>query len=345
MLLRYPEKMAATNKQLLLAARPTGFPKPTDFRLVESPIPEPVEGQFLVGISYLSVDPYMRGRMNAARSYADPQKLDEVMGGGAVGKVLASRHSGFAEDEYVVGMFGWQHYALTDGAGVMKVDPQVAPISTSLGVLGMPGLTAYFGLLDVCAPRAGDTVVVSGAAGAVGSTAGQIAKIHGCRVVGIAGSADKIRWITGELGFDAAFNYKTETRYFEKLKELCPAGIDCYFDNVGGAMTDAVFSLMNPNGRVAICGQIALYNLEKPDSGARLLPLVLVRTLTVKGFLVFQYASRYGEALPQLAKWHRKGRLKYRETVAEGTENAPSAFLGMLRGENIGKQLVSISNL
>jgi NADPH-dependent curcumin reductase CurA len=313
--------------------------------LAETPIPEPAEGQFLVGISYLSVDPYMRGRMNAARSYADPQKLDEVMGGGAVGKVLASRHSGFAEGEYVVGMFGWQQYALSDGAGVMKVDPQVAPISTSLGVLGMPGLTAYFGLLDICAPRAGETVVVSGAAGAVGSAAGQIAKTHGCRVVGIAGGADKIRWITGDLGFDAALNYKTETQYFEKLKELCPAGIDCYFDNVGGAITDAVFQLMNPNGRVAICGQIALYNLEKPDSGARLLPLVLVRTLTVKGFLVFQYAGRYTEALPQLAQWLRDGRLKYRETVAEGIENAPSAFLGMLRGENIGKQLVRISNL
>jgi NADPH-dependent curcumin reductase CurA len=337
--------MAATNRQVLLAARPTGFPNTTDFRLAETPIPEPAEGQFLVGISYLSVDPYMRGRMNAARSYADPQKLDEVMGGGAVGKVLASRHSGFAEGEYVVGMFGWQQYALSDGAGVMKVDPQVAPISTSLGVLGMPGLTAYFGLLDICAPRAGETVVVSGAAGAVGSAAGQIAKTHGCRVVGIGGGADKIRWITGDLGFDAALNYKTETQYFEKLKELCPAGIDCYFDNVGGAITDAVFQLMNPNGRVAICGQIALYNLEKPDSGARLLPLVLVRTLTVKGFLVFQYAGRYTEALPQLAQWLRDGRLKYRETVAEGIENAPSAFLGMLRGENIGKQLVRISNL
>lgn len=337
--------MAATNKQLLLAARPTGFPKPTDFRLVESPIPEPVEGQFLVGISYLSADPYMRGRMNATRSYADPQKLDEVMGGGAVGKVLASRHSGFAEGEYVVGMFGWQQYALSDGTGVMKVDPRLAPISTSLGLLGMPGLTAYFGLLDVCAPRAGETVVVSGAAGAVGSAAGQIAKIHNCCVVGIAGSSDKVRWITDELGFDTALNYKSESSYFEKLKELCPNGVDCYFDNVGGAITDAVFPLMNPGGRVAICGQIALYNLEKPDTGARLLPLVLVRTLTVKGFLVFQYASRYGEALPQLANWHRVGRLKYRETVAEGIENAPSAFLGMLRGENIGKQLVRISNL
>jgi hypothetical protein len=337
--------MAATNKQVLLAARPTGFPNPTDFRMVESPIPEPAEGQFMLGISYLSVDPYMRGRMNATRSYADPQKLDEVMGGGAVGKVLASRHPGFAEGEYVVGMFGWQQYALSDGAGVMKVDPRVAPISTSLGVLGMPGLTAYFGLLDVCSPQAGETVVVSGAAGAVGSAAGQIAKTHGCRVVGIAGSADKIRWTTSELGFDAAFDYKTETRYFHKLKELCPNGIDCYFDNVGGAITDAVFPLMNPNGRIAVCGQISLYNLEKPETGARLLPLVLVRTLTVKGFLVFQYASRYGEALPQLAKWHREGRLKYRETVAEGIENAVSAFLGMLRGENIGKQLVRISSL
>ena len=337
--------MAAMNKQILLAARPTGFPKPTDFRLVERPIPEPVEGQFLVGISYLSVDPYMRGRMNATRSYADPQKLDEVMAGGAVGRVLASHHPSFAEGEYVVGMFGWQQYALSDGAGVMKVDPLLAPISTSLGVLGMPGLTAYFGLLDVCAPHAGDTVVVSGAAGAVGSTAGRIAKTHGCRVVGIAGGEDKIRWITGELGFDAAFDYKTEIEYFEKLKELCPNGIDCYFDNVGGAITDAVFPLMNPNGRVAICGQIALYNLEKPDLGARLLPLVLVRTLTVKGFLVFQYAGRYTEALPQLAQWLCDGRLKYRETVAEGIGNAPSAFLGMLRGENVGKQLVRISDL
>lgn len=337
--------MATTNQQILLAARPAGFPKLTDFRLVETPIPEPAEGEFLVGISYLSVDPYMRGRMNAARSYADPQKLDEVMGGGAVGQVLASRHPNFKDGEYVMGMFGWQQYAVSDGAGVMKVDPRLAPISTSLGVLGMPGLTAYFGILDVCQPRAGETVLVSGAAGAVGSAAGQIAQIHGCRVVGIAGGADKIRWITEDLGFDAAFNYKTETGYSEKLKELCPAGIDCYFDNVGGAISNAVFPLMNPKGRVAICGQIALYNLAKPEPGPRLLPLVLVRTLTVRGFLIFQYAERFGEAFPQLAQWVREGRLKHRETVAEGIENAVTAFLGMLRGENIGKQLVRISNL
>jgi NADPH-dependent curcumin reductase CurA len=335
----------ATNQQILLAARPTGFPKPGDFRLAARPVPEPAAGEFLVGISYLSVDPYMRGRMNAARSYAEPQALDQVMGGGAVGKVVASRHPGFAAGDYVTGMFGWQQYALSDGRGVMKVNPAVAPISTSLGVLGMPGLTAYFGLLDVCAPRAGETVVVSGAAGAVGSTVGQIAKIHGCRVVGIAGGDDKISWITGELGFDAAFNYKTEGKPYERLKELCPSGIDCYFDNVGGSTSDAVFPLMNTGGRVSICGQISLYNLEKPEAGPRLLPLVLVRTLKVQGFLIFQYLPRYGEAFPVLARWFHEGRLKYRETVAEGIENAVSAFLGMLRGENIGKQLVKISDL
>ena len=333
------------NKQVLLAARPTGFPKPTDFRPVEGPIPEPAEGQFLVRISFLSVDPYMRGRMNAARSYAPPQKLDEVMGGGAVGRVLVSRNPDFTVGEYVTGMFGWQQYALSDGAGVMKVDPRVAPISTSLGVLGMPGLTAYFGMLDVCAPQEGDTVVVSGAAGAVGSAAGQIAKIQGSRVVGVAGSAEKIRWMTEELGFDAAFDYKAETAYIEKLKELCPAGIDCYFDNVGGAISEAVFPLMNPNGRVGVCGQIALYNQEKPEPGVRLLPLILVRTLTVKGFLIFHYAERYRDALPRLTKWHHEGKLRYRETVAEGIENTVPAFLGMLRGENIGKQLVKISDL
>ncbi|HTS25527.1 MAG TPA: NADP-dependent oxidoreductase [Bryobacteraceae bacterium] len=333
----------ATNRQILLAARPTGFPKPTDFRLVESAVPEPAAGQFLVAVSYLSVDPYMRGRMNAARSYADPQKLDEVMGGGTVGKVIASRHDGFREGDYVSGFCGWQEYALSDGQGVMKVDPHRAPLSAFLGVLGMPGMTAYFGLLEVCAPRAGETVVVSGAAGAVGSAVGQIAKIHGCRVVGIAGGDDKTRWIVDDLGFDAAINYKTEPTH-ARLKELCPGGIDCYFDNVGGEITDGIFPLMNTSGRVSVCGQISMYNLEKPETGPRLLPLVLVRTLKVQGFLVFQYAARYGEAFPKMAGWLREGKLKYRETVAHGIENAVSAFLGMLRGENIGKQLVKISD-
>jgi len=331
----------STNKRIVLAARPTGFPAPTDFRMEERPVLEPAEGEFLVAVSYLSVDPYMRGRMNDAPSYAPPQKLDEVMVGGGVGRVIATRHPKFAVGDYAVGMFGWQQYALSDGQGVMKVDPAAAPISTALGVLGMPGLTAYFGLLDVCAPRAGETVVVSGAAGAVGSAVGQIAKIQGCQVVGIAGGADKIRWITQELGFDAAINYKAETRIGDALKELCPKGIDCYFDNVGGATTDAVFRLMNPSGRVAICGQIAVYNLDKPYGGPPLLQ-ILVRTLKVQGFLVFHYAARYGEALPQLARWVQERKLKYRETVSDGIDTAVSAFLGMLRGENIGKQLVRI---
>ena len=334
--------MTTKNQQVHLAARPTGFPKPTDFRLVESPVPHPAEGQFLVGVSYLSLDPYMRGRMNAARSYAEPQKLDEVMGGGAVGKVLSSQHPAFAEGDYVVGYFGWQQYALSDGTGVMKVDPAIAPISTFLGILGMTALTAYFGILDVCAPRAGETVVVSGAAGAVGSAAGQLARIAGCRVVGIAGSDDKIGWITQDLGFDAGLNYKTES--LDRLKDLCPNGVDCYFDNVGGATTDAIFPLMNPKGRVAVCGQISMYNQEKPEPGPRLLPLVLVRTLTVRGFLVFHYANRYREGLSQLTQWYRDGKLKHRETVADGIENAITAFLGMLRGENTGKQLVKISD-
>jgi NADPH-dependent curcumin reductase CurA len=309
----------------------------------ETPVPEPADGEFLVRIIYLSVDPYMRGRMNDAASYAAPQKLDEVMGGGAVGHIVASRHHDFKDGEFVVGFFGWQQYGVSDGRGVRKVDPGVAPLSAWLGALGTTGLTAYFGLFDICDPKPGETVLVSGAAGAVGSAVGQLAKIRGARAVGIAGGDDKVRWIVDELGFDAAFNYKTEQRLSDKLKELCPKGIDCYFDNVGGAITDAAFRLMNTSGRVSVCGQIALYNLEKPDTGPRLLPLVIVRTLKVQGFLVFQYAHRYDEAITQMAGWMREGKLKYRETVATGIENAVSAFLGMLRGENIGKQLVKIS--
>ncbi len=333
------------NKQVLLAARPTGFPKESDFEMRESAVPAPGDGQFLVGVSYLSVDPYMRGRMNAQRGYADPVAIGEVMVGGAVGKVLESKHEKYRVGDYVVGPFGWQQYAVSDGTGARKVDPSIAPISTSLGVLGMPGLTAYFGLMDIGAPKAGETVVVSGAAGAVGSYVGQIAKIQGCRVVGIAGSDEKIAWITGELGFDVAFNYQTTADYAAKLAELCPNGIDVYFDNVGGAITDAVFPKLNPLARVPICGQIALYNLEKPEMGPRLLQLILMRQVKVQGFLVFQFAARYKEGLAQLTQWVQSGQLKYREDVAVGIENAVSAFLGMLKGRNTGKQLVKLSDL
>src|SRR5215468_11300620 len=221
----------STNRQILLAARPVGFPKDSDFNLVESPIQKPGPGQILVRSIYVSVDPYMRGRMNDVKSYAPPVQIGGLMGGGAVGRVLESNNPAFENGDIVTGMFGWQEYAVSDGKEVRKVDPALAPISTSLGILGMPGLTAYFGLLEICNPQPGETVVVSGAAGAVGSLVGQIAKIKGCRAVGIAGSNDKVKYLVEELGFDAAFNYKTDTDYFAMLRELCPNGIDCYFDN------------------------------------------------------------------------------------------------------------------
>ncbi len=331
------------NKQIILAQRPEGFPKESDFKLVESPILPPAAGEILVRTLYLSVDPYMRGRMNDVKSYAPPVKLGEVMVGGAVGQVMQSNLDQFQKGDFVEGFFGWQEYAVSDGKGVRKIDPQLAPISTALSVLGMPGLTAYFGLLDIGKPQAGETVVVSGAAGAVGSMVGQIAKIKGCRVVGVAGSDEKIDYLMRELGFDAAFNYKTTDDYFKKLKELCPGGIDVYFDNVGGPVTDAVFKLMNVKARVCVCGQISQYNLAKPEMGPRFLWKLIEKRARVEGFLVFQFADRYSEGLRQMAEWHKAGKIKIREEIAEGIENAPLAFIGMLQGKNTGKQLVKIA--
>jgi hypothetical protein len=332
-----------TNKQITLAVRPVGFPKESDFRLVEAPVPTPGPGQFLVQSLYLSVDPYMRGRMTAAKSYAPPVELGGVMVGGVVGQVVESHHPRFAAGETVEGYFGWQQYALSDGAGVRKVDPSLAPISTALGVLGMPGLTAYFGLLEIGKPQPGETVVVSGAAGAVGSLVGQIAKIQGCHVVGIAGTDEKVRHVVEELGFDSAFNYKSARNYRAKLKTLCPQGIDVYFDNVGGAITDAVIPLLNVRARLVICGQISQYNLERPEMGPRWLWALIVKQARAEGFLVFQFADRFEEGIRQMAQWLKEGKLKYRENIIEGLENAPRAFIGMLKGENIGKQLVKVA--
>ena len=338
--------MSIMNRQILLAARPVGFPKDSDFKLVETPVPTPGVGQFLVRTIYLSVDPYMRGRMNDVKSYAPPIPIGGVMGGGAVGRVVNSNNPSFQEGDIVEGMtFGWQDYAVSDGKGVRKIDPALAPISTALGVLGMPGLTAYFGLLEICNPSPGENVVVSGAAGAVGSLVGQIAKIKGCRAIGIAGADDKIRYLTDELGFDGAFNYKTVSDYYEKLRELCPSGIDVYFDNVGGAITDAVFKLINTRARISICGQISQYNLEKPEMGPRLiLTMLLVRQAKAEGFLVFQFADKYPEGLKQLAQWLKEGKLKYKEDIEHGIENTARAFMAMLKGGNVGKQLVKVSD-
>jgi len=289
----------------------------------------------------MSVDPYMRGRIRDRKSYAPPVGLGEVMVGGAVGKVLESRGTPFSVGDIVVGGLGWQEYAVADGKELRKVDPEAGPISTSLGVLGMPGITAYFGLLDICDPQPNETVVVSAAAGAVGSAVGQIAKIKGCRAVGIAGSDEKVRHLIEDLGFDAAFNYKT-SETGGKLREYCPDGVDVYCDNVGGAITDAVFPLLNTKSRVAVCGQISQYNLEEPELGPRLLWHLIVKRAKVQGFLVFDYQNRYDVALAELSEWVRGERLKYRERIAEGIENAPRAFIEMLSGKNTGKQLVKL---
>jgi hypothetical protein len=335
--------MAEMNRQILLAARPAGFPKDSDFKLVQTPVPQPGPGQYLARTLWLSVDPYQRGRMNDVKSYAPPVPLNGVMEGGTVSRVLQSNHPKFKVGDIVEGRLGWQDYAVTDGRGTRAIDPALAPISTALGVLGMPGLTAYFGLLEICHPKAGETVVVSGAAGAVGSLVGQIAKIVGCRAVGIAGEDDKCAWVVKDLGFDACFNYKTTRDYEAKLKELCPQGVDVYFDNVGGTITDAVFKVLNPRARVSVCGQISQYNAEKPELGPRLLWHCITKQMRIEGFLVFQFADRYKEGLTKMAEWLRSGKLKYRETVVNGLENTPRAFMGMLKGANIGKQLVKVA--
>lgn len=333
------------NKQITLAARPKGFPKDSDFKLVETAILDPNEGEVLVRVTYLSVDPYMRGMMNEAGSgYAPAIPLGGVMAGGAVGQVIKSRDPRFQPGDYAEGRLGWQEYAIARSEDLRKIDPSIAPVSTALGVLGMPGLTAYFGLLEIAHPKAGETVVVSGAAGAVGSLAGQIAKIHGCRVVGIAGSDDKVRYVTRNLGFDAAFNYKSTSDYNAKLKEFCPNCIDVYFDNVGGPITDAVMRRINTRARISVCGQISQYNLEEPPQGPNYFMALLVRQARAEGFLVFQFAARYKEGIARMAQWLKEGKLKYHEDVVEGIERAPDAFIGMLRGENTGKRLVKVSN-
>jgi len=334
--------LPTVNRQFKLAARPVGMPKESDFALVEIPMPVPGEGQVLVKTSFLSVDPYMRGRITGVRTYADPVNVGDVMVGGAVGQVVESHHAGFAAGDFVLGQWGWQEYAVVEGQMLHKLNPSLAPVSTALGVLGMPGMTAYFGFLEICKPIPGEVTVVSGAAGAVGSLVGQIAKNKGCRVVGIAGTDQKVHWLVNELGFDAAFNYKTAPDLMAKLKELCPHGIDCYFDNVGGAITDAIFPLMNVFGRVSVCGQISMYNQEKPEPGPRLLPFTLVKQLKVEGFIVTRWQSRWGEGIVQMAQWLKEGKLQYREDIVEGFGNTVKAFIGMLQGDNTGKMLVKI---
>jgi NADPH-dependent curcumin reductase CurA len=330
------------SRRMLLKSYPTAAPSADNFEIVEAPVPEPGRGEVLVRAIYLTVDPYMRGRLRPGPSYAEPQKIGEVMVGEVAGQVVASNAEGYAAGDYVAAHIGWQTLGIADARDIRKLDPQAAPISTALGVLGMPGLTAYFGTLEVLTPKAGDTLVVNAASGAVGSVVGQIGKIGGCRVVGIAGSDAKIDFITKELGFDAGINYRTTENMSAALAAACPDGIDCYFDNVGGPITDAVFENMAFGCRVAICGQISQYNDTEQAMGPRNLRHFLVKRATLRGLLVFDWRDRYEAGLARLTRWVQDGRLKYREDIVDGLENAPAAFAGLMEGKNFGKQLVRI---
>ncbi|PWK14494.1 NADP-dependent oxidoreductase [Tumebacillus permanentifrigoris] len=333
------------NRQFRLVSRPVGMPSNENFTLQEVDLPELQDGQVLVRALYISVDPYMRGRMSDAKSYIEPFPLDEVLVGGGVGEIVESKNERWQAGDVVVGQLGWQDYTVSNGRGLLKLDPSLAPVTTALGVTGMPGWTAYFGLLDIGQPKEGETVVVSGAAGAVGTIVGQIAKLKGCRVVGIAGDDAKCQYLLNELGFDATINYKTTDDLRAALKRACPDGVDVYFDNVGGEITDAVMSRINFQARIAICGQISQYNLEEPELGPRVFTQLLKNSALAKGFIVSDYAPRHKEAMLQLGQWVAEGKIKYAENIVDGLENSVEAFLGLFRGENIGKQLVKVSDL
>ncbi|HWG07971.1 MAG TPA: NADP-dependent oxidoreductase [Solirubrobacteraceae bacterium] len=333
---------SAVNRQIRLAARPSGLPEPSDWSLVEEPLPTPGEGEFVVQISHISLDPAMRGWMNAGASYVDPVEVGDVMRAGCVGRVSASAHPGFAVGEHVYGTFGVQEHALSNGKGAIKVDPSLAPLPTYLGTLGMTGLTAYFGMLDVGKVQRGDTVVVSGAAGAVGNVAGQIGKLKGARVIGIAGGPEKCRWLVEELGFDAAVDYKSED-VRRTLRTLAPEGVDVFFDNVGGEILDAVLTRLARGARIVICGAVSQYNNTGPMRGPSNYMALLVFRATMTGMVVFDYAARYGEATAELAGWLRDGLIRSREDVVEGgVEDFHDTLLKLFEGANVGKLVLRL---
>jgi NADPH-dependent curcumin reductase len=338
--------MSLINKQWHLVSRPTGEPTPDNFKLIEAPVPDLQDGQVLVRNHFMSLDPYMRGRMNDGKSYAQPQPLHAVMQGGTVGEVVASKNQNFTAGDKVVGMGGWQQYVLVDAQqrGVLqKVDTTQVPLSAYLGAVGMPGVTAWYGLMKIIEPKAGETVVVSAASGAVGGVVGQLAKGVGCRVVGLAGGPEKCHAVVSELGFDACIDYKQHPdlkSLSAALKEACPKGIDGYFENVGGVILDAVMQRANAFSRIAMCGMISGYNGEPIPLQAP--QLILVNRMKVQGFIVSEHMEHWPQALKELGIGVASGQLKYRETVAEGIEAAPAAFIGLLKGKNFGKQLVKL---
>lgn len=336
--------MAALNRRVLLKSRPAGEPTPDNFQIDDAPVPQPAEGQYVSRTIYLSLDPYMRGRMSEGRGYAAGVQLGDPIVGGTVGQVVASKNPKFAVGDYVCDFSGWQSYGVSDGVGVVKLDPAQFPISLALSALGMPGMTAWWGLMKIGAPKEGETVVVSAASGAVGSVVGQLAKARGCRAVGIAGGKDKCDYVVNELGFDACVDYKAAgDGLFKAVRQACPKGVDIYFENVGGAVADAVLPQLNDFARVPLCGLISQYNTTRMEAGPDW-RLLLVRRALVKGFIVsdhFHEMPGFWQEVPALV---RAGKLKYREDIVKGLENAPEAFIGLLKGRNFGKLLVQVSD-
>jgi len=335
------------NPQIRLASRPQGEPTLDNFERVEVDIPTPKSGEILLRAIYLSLDPYMRGRMNAGKSYARPVEIGEVMEGRAVAQVVASNLPSFRVGEFVLNNAqGWQEYALSNGAGLHKIDPAAGPISYALGVLGMPGLTAYTGLANIGRPKARETLVVAAASGAVGSVVGQIGRLRGCRVIGIAGGAAKCRYVQEELGFDVCLDHH-EPNLAERLQAACPQGIDVYFENVGGPVFEAVLPLLNNFARVPVCGLIAHYNASAPPAGPDRLPqlmaAILTKRLHVQGFIVWDFATQLPQFLADMSQWLREGRVKYKEDITAGLDNAPRELIGLLRGENFGKKIIQVS--
>ncbi len=336
--------MQDTYRRIVLASRPSGYPKLSNFRLEVKQIPIPVPGEVLVQAHYLSLDPYMRGRMDDRPSYVPPIAIGEVIVGSIVGKVIKSNSDAFLEGDIVEGRLGWQEYGLARADTVRKVSFSDIPISTALGILGMPGLTAFFGLLEIGKPMAGDTIVISAASGAVGAVVGQIAKLNGCRVIGIVGSDEKQAYITNELGFDMGLNHRSVADMATTLKEACPEGIDVYFDNVGGPITDAVLKNIGFRARIVICGQISQYNAENQPIAPSVLRPILINQARMEGFIVTSFQAKYEEGRARMARWIREGALKYLEDVTDGIEAAPEQFIELMRGHNFGKKLIRIMN-
>lgn len=334
--------MTTTSREIRLKRRPTGLPSAEDFELATITLPEAGPGEMVVHNLYMSVDPYMRGRMVDRKSYVPPFALGETLNGGAVGQVVQSNGGPLAVGTYVLNGWGWREYFSSDGKGLTTIDPSIAPVQAFLGAVGMPGQTAYFGLLDIGQPKAGETVFVSAAAGAVGSMVCQIAKIKGCRVVGSVGSQAKVDWLRHELGVDAAFNYKEATDLKAELGKHCPNGIDIYFENVGGDHLEAALTHMNNNGRIPVCGMISQYNATESVPGPSNLGLIIGKRLKLQGYIVSDYRARAGEFYADMKEWIAADQIKWQETVVEGIENAPSAFIGLFTGDNMGKMLVKL---